>query len=68
MQQLTSFFYCADLQASYTWIQSYTTGVCYVTAKDKLICRIDEIGDVYCKNKPTVVEKTIFGKGVLHIE
>jgi hypothetical protein len=63
----SAFLYCNDLQTSYTWIQSYTTGLCYVTAADLLICRIDEVGDVYCSEHPIAVQKIKNGKGNLYV-
>ena len=63
----TGYLYSADLQTNYTWIESYTTGLCYIAASDLLICRIDQIGDVYCYTRPATIEKTFFGAGHLYL-
>jgi hypothetical protein len=64
----SSFLHAEELSTSYTWIQSYTTGNCYVKAKDLLISRIDDIGDIHCTGHPTTVQKTFNGNGKLYIE
>ena len=64
----SAFLYCKDLLTSYTWVQSYTTGLCYVAAKDTLIARIDEVGDIYCYEHPTTVKKIKNGNGNLIIQ
>ncbi len=63
----TGYLYSSDLQTKYTWIESYTTGLSYVSATDLLICRIDQIGDVYCYAHPTSVDKTFKGSGHLYL-
>ncbi len=64
----TAFLNCKDLTTSYTWVQSFTLGTCYVTASDLLICRFDDKGDIYCYGHPTTVQQTNNGSGQLHIE
>jgi hypothetical protein len=62
------FLYCSDLHTGYTWVQSFTTGLCYVNASNLLICQIEQIGDVYCYGHPTMVQKTQTGSGQLYLQ
>ncbi|MGZ4054205.1 MAG: head GIN domain-containing protein [Bacteroidia bacterium] len=64
----TAFLYAKDLTTSYTWIQSYTLGTCYVDASSLLICRFDDKGDIYCYGHPPSVQQTHYGSGQLYIE
>lgn len=61
------FLYASDLIANYTWIQTFTSGFCYIYASDLLICRIDKTGDVYCYGNPTTVQSTRNGTGQLYL-
>ncbi len=63
----TGYLYCQDLQTNYTWVHSYTVGMCYVSVKDLFVCIIDDIGDIYCYSHPTTVEKTQIGTGKLYL-
>ena len=53
----SSFLYTAGLNTNFTWIQSYTTGTCYIKTAGLLMYRIDDKGDVYCSGNPAAVEK-----------
>lgn len=64
----TAFLNCKDLITNYTYLHSYTTGLCYVTTKATLDCRIDRIGDVYCYGSPVIVQKIENGKGQLYLK
>jgi len=64
----TAFLKCKDLQTNYTWIHSFTTGLCHITASDLLICNIDKIGDVYCYGSPVTVQKNERGAGQLYLK
>lgn len=64
-----SFLYASDLRTNYTWIQSYTLGLCYVKASDLLIYRIDDKGDIYCYGNPTSVQLAKKdGEGQLYLQ
>lgn len=64
----TAFLRCQDLQTQYTWVHSFTTGICYVSVNNFLECQIDKIGDIYCYGNPTTVEKTLKGTGQLYLK
>lgn len=64
----TAFLNCKDLVTNYTYLHSFTTGLCYVTTKNTLDCRIDKIGDVYCYGSPMIVQKIENGKGQLYLK
>jgi hypothetical protein len=64
----TSFLRCQNLETNYTWIHTFTTGLCYVKASDLLICKIDYIGDVYCYGSPTTIDKQQHGAGQLYLK
>ena len=64
----TAFLNCKDLVTNYTYLHTYTTGLCYVTSKDTIDCRIDRIGDVYCYGNPVMVQKIASGKGQLFLK
>ena len=64
-----SFLYASDLNTSYTWIQSYTLGQCYVKASGLIIYRIDDKGDIFCYGNPSSVQKTSsVGSGQFHLQ
>ena len=63
----TGYLYCSDLQTRFTWLQTFTTGTCYVMATDLLTCLIDLRGDVYCYGRPTKVEQKSKGEGLLYL-
>ena len=63
----TAFLNCKDLQTNYTWVHTFTTGLCYVTTTN-LACRIDYIGDLYCYGNPVTVQKTIDNTGQLYLK
>jgi hypothetical protein len=64
----TAYLYCKDLTASYTWIQSYTLGECYVNTTSLLICRFDDKGNIHCYGHPATIQQTHYGSGQLYIE
>jgi hypothetical protein len=64
----TGYLNCKDLNTNYTWLHTFTIGQCYVSATDLLICKIDQIGDVYCYSNPASIQKTINGKGQLYLK
>ena len=64
----TSFLYCKDLVSTYTWVQSFTLGTCYVNASGLLICRFDDKGDIHCYGHPTTVQQAHYGPGQLYME
>lgn len=61
----TGFLHCEELQTDYTWVHTFTTGLCYVKAEDLLICLIDNVGDVLCYGTPTAVQQNNKGTGRL---
>ncbi|MGQ0827483.1 MAG: head GIN domain-containing protein [Bacteroidota bacterium] len=63
----TGYLYCSNLQTKYTWIQTGTIGMCYISATDLLIYRIDQIGNIYCNTRPANIEKTQNGTGQLYL-
>ena len=63
-----AFLNCKDLQTEYTYVHSYSTGNCYVSATQRIDCKIEQTGDIYCYNHPALVQKTIVGSGQLYIE
>jgi hypothetical protein len=63
-----AYLYCMGLQTSYTYVHSYTTGICYVSATDFLTCQIDNVGDVYCYRNPPTIQKKINGDGQLFLK
>ncbi|CAN5349367.1 hypothetical protein BH10BAC1_BH10BAC1_09650 [soil metagenome] len=65
----SSFLYASDLNTGYTWIQSYTLGLCYVRTSGLFIYRIDDKGDIYCYGNPSSVQKGVSeGSGQIHFE
>lgn len=64
----TAFLNCKDLQTTYTWVHTFSTGLCYVSASNLLICSIDQIGDVYCYGSPVTVQETKRGAGQLYLK
>ena len=63
----TAFLNCKDLQTNYTWVHTFTTGLCYVTTAN-LACRIDYIGDLYCYGNPVTIEKVLNSTGQLYLK
>ncbi len=63
----TAFLKCQDLQTKYTWLHSFTTGLCYVSASNLLQCKIDYLGDVYCSGNPKTIDKIRNGTGQLYL-
>lgn len=59
------FLYASDLQSTETWLRTYTNGLCYVRAQNKLTVIIDKDGDVYCYGNPPIINKTQNGSGNL---
>lgn len=63
----TAFLNCKDLQTTYTYLHTFTTGLCYITTTSSLDCKIERIGDVYCYGNPAIVQKVQKGSGKLYI-
>lgn len=65
----SSFLYASELNSGYTYLHSYTLGLCYIKTSSLLIYRIDNKGDVYCYGNPTTIQEAgRDGTGVLHIQ
>ncbi|MGB3948613.1 MAG: DUF2807 domain-containing protein [Bacteroidia bacterium] len=64
----TAFLKCENLSTSYTWVHTFTTGLCYVRAADLLISEIDNVGDLYCYGNPLSVQNKQNGKGQLFLK
>ncbi|HEX8516953.1 MAG TPA: head GIN domain-containing protein [Bacteroidia bacterium] len=64
----TAYLYAGGLQTNYTYIHSYTLGLSYIRANNLLICRLDDIGDIFCYGRPATVEQTKNGSGQLYFE
>ncbi len=64
----TAFLKCEALTTNYTWVHSFTTGICTVRASDLLICSIDQIGDIYCFGNPITVQEIKRGAGKLYLK
>lgn len=63
-----SFLYSQDLMTDYTQITTYSTGNCYINVANQLDYTILAIGDIYCSEKPTIINKTDTGKGKIYFE
>jgi hypothetical protein len=64
----TGYLKAADLQSGYTFLHTYTLGLCYIYVRDLLICRIDQIGDVFCYGNPKTVDLKLANRGKLYIQ
>ncbi|MCW3086600.1 MAG: hypothetical protein JWP12_3966 [Bacteroidetes bacterium] len=64
----TAYLYASDLETSYTFIDAFTLGESYIAAKDLLICKLEEKGDIYCYGQPVSVQKDRQGTGELYIK
>ncbi|MEO6904566.1 MAG: DUF2807 domain-containing protein [Bacteroidia bacterium] len=64
----TGFLYCDALQTDYTYIHTFTLGLCYLNVTNFLICKMEQIGDVYCYGKPKTVWYTSTSSGKLYIQ
>lgn len=64
----TGFLNASDFNTGYTYLHTYTIGLCYIYARDLLICKIDQKGDVFCYGNPKTVDATLNGSGKLHIQ
>lgn len=64
----TGFLYCDALETNYTYLHTFTLGLCYVYATNLLICNIDRKGDVYCYGKPKTVIYSSKSSGKLYIQ
>lgn len=64
----TGYLYCTNLKTRYTFVHTFTTGICYVNCSGYLICIIDRIGDVYCYGHPATVAKTLNSSGKLYLQ
>ena len=64
----TGFLYCEALHTSYTYLHTFTLGLCYVNVTDFLICNIDEKGDVYCYGNPKTIQSSSKSSGKLYIK
>ncbi len=64
-----SFLYTSGLNTNFTWIQSYTSGTCYIRTAGLLMYRIDAQGDVYCSGNPASVQQVANeGTGKLYFQ
>jgi hypothetical protein len=63
----TAFLKCEDLKTNSTWVHTFTTGLCYVSASN-LTCLIDNVGDVYCYGSHITVQKIQKGAGKLYLK
>ncbi len=59
---------CENLFTAYTYLHTYTLGLCYVRCSNSIDCKIDYKGDVYCYGNPSLVTKKINGSGQLHFQ
>lgn len=64
----TGYLKAADLQTGYTFLHTYTLGLCYIYARDLVICHIDQIGDVFCYGNPKSVVNNSTSTGKLYIQ
>lgn len=65
----SSFLYASELNTGYTYLHSYTLGLCYIKTSGLLIYRIDDMGDVYCTGNPTSVQQVANeGTGKLYLQ
>jgi hypothetical protein len=64
----TAYIYAADMETSYTYINTFTLGTSYVRARDLLICKMEEKGDTYCYGNPAVVQKEQLSTGQLYLK
>ncbi len=65
----SSFLYASELNTGYTYLHTYSLGLCYIKTSGLLIYRIDDKGDVYCYGNPTSIQEAgRDGTGVLHIQ
>lgn len=64
----TAYIYAADLETSYTYINTFTLGTCYVRARDLLICKMEEKGDTFCYGNPAVIQKEQLSTGQLYLK
>lgn len=64
----TGYLKAADMYTVYTYVHTYTLGLCYVYAHDLLICKIDQKGDVYGYGNPKTVNTTSYGTGRLYLQ
>ncbi|MDQ3046134.1 MAG: DUF2807 domain-containing protein, partial [Bacteroidota bacterium] len=64
----TGYLKAEGLQTNYTYIHSYTLGLCYVRCSGLLISKIDYKGDVYCYGQPDTVQNDETGSGRLILE
>lgn len=64
----TGYLKAGDLQTGYTFLHTYTLGLCYIYARDLVICHIDQIGDVFCYGNPKSVVTSSTNKGKLYIQ
>jgi hypothetical protein len=64
----TAYLYAKDLSTSYTYVHTFTTGTCYLDARDLFICRLDYIGDVHVYGHPTSFQRDLNGQGQIYFE
>ncbi len=64
----TGYLRAVDLISGYTFVHTYTIGLCYVYAKDILICNIDQKGDVFCYGAPKQVITKFTNSGRLYFQ
>lgn len=64
----TAFLNCKNLVTNFTWVHSYTTGLCYVNSSNTIECKLDNIGDIHCYGNPTSISKEENAEGKLYIK
>ncbi len=64
----TAFLNCKSLITNYTWVHSFTTGICYVNTSSTIECRLDNIGDLHCFGGPTTIIKELNAKGKIYLK
>lgn len=64
----TAFLKCQDLETNYTYLHTFTTGICYVKTANTISCKIDKIGDVFCYGNPLTVELQRNGTGQIYLK
>lgn len=64
----TGYLKAADLRSGYTYVHTYTIGLCYIYVRDIVICHIDQIGDVFCYGHPKLVYTHYKNTGKLYLQ
>ena len=64
----SGFLKAADMFTEYTYLHTYTLGLCYVYVHDLFICKIDQKGDIYAYGNPKYVGTTYNSSGKLYLQ